>query len=517
MRLKLGIPGFLLIGVLLIEAGALAANHPLRITNIDNVGALNRIYFAYTGLEYQIRVAVEGGLYPYSFELTSAPAGMSIDKQTGEILWSNPTEDGSPYTCTVKVTDSEGNSVTASWAISVSTDPEKFHFVDSINGKSRSEGGTGTINNPWKNIRDFYLGQDDSSYAGDIIYFRTGTYTLWHEPGTNDNERGVGSDRIPFNSNHPVAYLAYPGENPIINLESTGNSGKHFWLLNADNYYFYGLKFQNVWNYALEIANSKYVTVYKCRFDNMGCSATYANQAYVAYFGVESQSYYNVIQDNVMIGGTGSWVTGVKAYGLYHSVIEDNRIQGMTDFGISIKSHSDYNTIRHNVVKNCVKGIGAAGYGHTNNNEYCFNLILDSGEIPLYFNDSGTIASTYIYRNTVNAFPPRFRIIESDDRIFHIYNNVFVNESVESSFYGSDFIKNKCRFLYLPQGSEESIYHNNFDFQNNLLGTASDNIIDSNGDFATAYSEYISVCGWQILGDGNSGSPPGPPTLHEPN
>lgn len=73
-------------------AFASKANFPLEITNIKPAGtgdppipATNRIFRAYPGIEYNIRAAVIGGVYPYYHELSGAPGRMTIDSFTGEI------------------------------------------------------------------------------------------------------------------------------------------------------------------------------------------------------------------------------------------------------------------------------------------------------------------------------------------------------------------------------------------------------------------------------------------------
>ena len=71
---------------------ATAALFPLEITNIKASGtgtpaipSTNRIFRAYPGIEYNIRAAVIGGDYPYTYELSGQPSGMTINSRTGEI------------------------------------------------------------------------------------------------------------------------------------------------------------------------------------------------------------------------------------------------------------------------------------------------------------------------------------------------------------------------------------------------------------------------------------------------
>src|SRR5687767_12569806 len=98
--------------------------YPLEITNIGPVGvngmsANNRIFRAYPGLEYNIRAAVVGGVYPFQYSLSGAPTGMTIDAATGEIRWPTPQSNASNITLTVR--DSAGATRSATWSITVTT------------------------------------------------------------------------------------------------------------------------------------------------------------------------------------------------------------------------------------------------------------------------------------------------------------------------------------------------------------------------------------------------------------
>ena len=74
------------LAIMSLAQPSFAANYPLELTNIGpSLASNNRIYRAYPGLEYNIRAAVIGGDYPYSFTLSNAPAGMTINAQTGPI------------------------------------------------------------------------------------------------------------------------------------------------------------------------------------------------------------------------------------------------------------------------------------------------------------------------------------------------------------------------------------------------------------------------------------------------
>ena len=160
---------FLMAALAVLAGGlpAFAANYPLEITNIKPAGGLNaasRIYRAYPGLEYNIRAAVVGGAYPYSFTLTDAPEGMTVDSR-GVVSWPNPQANDN---ATLVVRDSEGTQVSVTWPITVSA--SGFRFVSATSGNP-APGGAGTVSNPWRTLSDVY----NNAGSTDIVYFRTGT------------------------------------------------------------------------------------------------------------------------------------------------------------------------------------------------------------------------------------------------------------------------------------------------------------------------------------------------------
>lgn len=483
--------------LLLFSSVASASNYALDIININKAGLSSRIHYAYTGIPYSIGVGARGGVYPYIYALTSAPTGMAINTSTGRISWSSPTEAGSPHTVTVSVTDMENKTVSETWSIAVSTDTDKFHFIDSTNGKTVANGGTGTLANPWKEMADFYLSESDSTYANDFIYFRSGTYTLYHVPGSTSNERGAGADRIIFNPSHPSVYLAYPGETVTINQEADGSTGKNIFLNSKGDAWFQGITFNNAWQYSFEITNSANLTILDCNFTHgqtNGISGS--NQSYLAGVDTASHTNYSYIADNVFNNdSSATYLAGIKTYGTYLSVFERNSLAGMSE-GISIKSYSDSNTIRKNTILGGNIGLVIEGYGHTNDNEVCFNYV-HNASLPISLTSAEHIGTTYIYRNTFDNVAPQFKLFKITDGMIYSNNNVIINPSTDSSF-SQNFIKSKHQFQYFTAGSEQTIYENNFVVNNNLTGILTDNIIDTNGSLTTEYLSNVSIYGWEI-------------------
>ncbi|HOF42896.1 MAG TPA: hypothetical protein PLF86_03520, partial [Candidatus Moranbacteria bacterium] len=55
----------ILFSVFSLSNNSSAANYPLEIINVEEVGENNRIRFAYPGIEYNVVIAAEGGAYPF--------------------------------------------------------------------------------------------------------------------------------------------------------------------------------------------------------------------------------------------------------------------------------------------------------------------------------------------------------------------------------------------------------------------------------------------------------------------
>lgn len=125
----------------------------------------HRIFWAHTS-GYQIIARPRGGMRPYTHALTNAPAGMSIDADTGVITWPNPSGTVTP---TYHLTDAHGDTLSEPWTIT--TDNSRFRFF-SPSGNDTT--GDGSEANPWRG----FTRVNSSTNANLICVFRTGEYPL---------------------------------------------------------------------------------------------------------------------------------------------------------------------------------------------------------------------------------------------------------------------------------------------------------------------------------------------------
>ncbi len=205
------------------------------------ISAGHRIFRAYPGLEYNIRAVVIGGSYPYHFTLSKAPYGMTIDAQTGEIRWPKPQP--GQATATITVTDAEGTTQSSAWPIIVA--PESFRFVDAKQG---NDANPGTLDAPWRSLAQVKA----SEAAGATIYFRTGVYRTTDM--TASGSEGDVWHRVEYNGRfHPVQWLAYPGEKPLIDNDYVAgrSQGRFIRLTGAGR--------NPVYLDGLEITNSRHI------------------------------------------------------------------------------------------------------------------------------------------------------------------------------------------------------------------------------------------------------------------
>lgn len=457
------IPIFSIFFYFLLSATALAANFPLEITNIKPSGtgspaipATNRIFRAYPGIEYNIRAAVIGGAYPYTFSIDNAPAGMTIDKVKGEITWLNPQTNAGPITLTV--TDTENTKVNTSWSITVTT--SGFLFVNS----SYSGIETGNFTQPYSSIYNMLY----NTLNGDntrIIYFRGGDYILtdWESPSSNATNL----------TNNPGTWLGYPGE--TVNIDGD----ERFFVTYATLIYFDKLNLSSFIDYGLlSSSDNDYMTVRRCNWSDItGADSVNDNEGFI-FVSNGSPGSYIVIQDNSFSNFTGAQAIG-SLYNGTKTLIENNHIfdggfSGAHGFctPIGIKTSNTYYTIRGNKIILPGNATDFEIYNEltiADHAEFLFNYVAKKSGgndqalrffYPTYF---------YMFRNTFAgdiSFIPGL-----SNGPYYFTNNVLVGSLLNPTYV----IQN-----------------------NNLTGTSGDNIISSEGLLTSRYENYVGSRGWQL-------------------
>lgn len=491
------LPAFVAMLSLLSPSLAAGANYPLELVSPRAAGsspasgnaaisAGHRIFRAYPGLEYNIRAVVVGGAYPYTFSLEGAPEGMVIDEHTGEITWPNPQSSASP---SITVRDSEGTSRSSTWAINVAT--TGFKFVDAATGSSS---GDGSRNNPWRSLSDVR----NNGRPGDIVYFRSGIYTHDGIPRV-----GTGGDweRVELSSGStPLIWLAYPGERPIIDFGFVPGSNPGAMIrLSGENIYLDGFEARNARVIGFQLTSgSRYPVLRRLRMhslntirvnldgSNAGLIMTTSGYSSSNEGGSPSTwSQYTAIQDNEFFNAPADMA--IKTYSLWKALIEDNIFRDMY-YGVELKADMPQFTYRGNIHHRIPgRAIGGNMHSYSTHGEILFNLVNEpSGQFALDINQDSQARRIDVYRNT---FVGRVRVrnTDSNDGPFNFSYNVIVNNDNGT-----------------PSGSH--IVHENVSAPSriaitaNLAGYPADNIVDSNGQLSSGYSQYFGTHGYQLSG-----------------
>lgn len=451
------------------------------IQPIAGLDTKNRFYKAYPGLEFNVRLAVIGGYFPYEFELTTAPAGMSIDGR-GEITWSSPTESGSPHSITAVVTDANGDSTSVSWTLTVTT--SGFRFIDAVNGTSAASGGNGSIGNPWRSMIDFYGGttnadKNTDTYADEFLYWRAGTYQM-------DAHREDSDRRTPFvNDNKPQVWLAYPGETAVIDLANAYISV----YAGGDNLYIDGIEFNvnsNVRGMGIVVVGSAdNVTMRKNTFYGITNGFSGGNNALV-FIGSDSTNGYNwAFQDNTMSGVNEGY--GILGYAAQKVLIENNQYSSISPHPVGPKESTGRWVVRQDEFSSNSGNSISLQYSDTGallsgDIEILYNLVNNGGgkvRINSNFTDNGL--PVYTYRNTF-VCEVEVNNAETTNGPFSFTENVIINETAHPEKIERVAIADASRVIVTD----------------NLTGASAGSIVDGNGELTASYSEFIGTRGHVI-------------------
>jgi len=498
------VSGVFAAALLLLAVPAVAQNHmPLEMLNIKPVGApptgmsqYSRIYRAYPALTYNIRAAVVGGNYPYTFTLSNAPSGMTVNQNTGEINWVNPQANASP---TLTVRDQSGAQVSATWPITVAT--AGFRFIDATNG---NDANAGTLAAPWRTVARAKA----VSSLNDIWYFRSGVYLVQTTFGPLVNPGTSRYNAAFFSNQTSVIWLGYPGETPVIDYGYNGNatSGQFFPSvgLAGSTIYVDGFETRNTQHFFfLTGGESQGPTFRRMKMHGQGYGwiESESNASFLMYEHQAPQSYGAIIQDSELYDGD----LAVKHYDLMKPLIADNVFHDLNN-GIEEKAGITRFTVRGNRMYNIggrTSAYNSAIGGNYNANTYevsgevCFNLVRMtdfSVDEAYYFRRDSPSPGIHTYRNTFVGSVAVVGIGASDGT-FYVSNNVIVN----------NLNYNQYHVVMDGVSSPEKVI-----FSNNLVGFPSDNIVDASGNLTGSYAQYVGTRGYQ-LGTASSSLPPEAP------
>ncbi len=441
---------------------------------------------AHPDFEYVIPIGIQGGAWPFKYELTVFPTGATIGEfyggaDYGVIKWT-PTDSSGVKTFTVKVTDQDLTVTYLTWTTTIAT--TQFTFIQDGWGGTK----TGTIAEPLEDYADFYLGdEDDATYANQIIVFRGGSYLLAGDTSSSDNADMNTGVKTP-------SYIGYPDETPIVDCSQTKifarggtnvndlfvagirwensrqdvNNAHFFWITGTadrvtfDDNYFYNHGVGLVGNdnsaavFASNSGSTKYYYLYKRNVHDAFTMTKTDNAGYVDFYYTQ----YTVVEENIAknsSGGQGFWMK-------------------YTDSFVTIRANEAYDNVTGTQF---TLGYGSADH---HDHEICWNrFYIPTGDssIKLFLAITSTLSqgihyNTSIYRNTfVNGYSwVRFPGIEN----YQTDGNVVVSDSLspwDTAIMDTDYA--------------------------NLTGSESDGITDSTGLLINAYrAAHLGTTGHEV-------------------
>jgi hypothetical protein len=476
----------------------------------------HRVRRAYTGLEFSFRASVIGGAYPYTYELSNAPAGMTVNAR-GVVTWPNPTSTATNVQLIVRDAFLASTSVT--WTVTVGT--SGFKFVDAVSG---SDAAAGTFAAPWQTIQKVY----NSAAPTDIIYFFEGTYTF-AGIATDAADNSFGLEFIDWDDGgeRPKQWLAVPGEaRPIIDFEYTGDGclpwnfglvsgvrepgvgdqpgyscGDSVPALHFNGVtYMQGLKFYRCMSKAFHmfLDDSMFgVCWFDCQFDTIGPGRESANSGFVMFAAASGVncigvSFLDCTFTNIIYGTANC---AMKVYTLTKLLVDGCDFTGFEDHteSIALKAAAVQYTVRANRFNDVTQAIVGnqghyAGDGIDNpTGEVCFNLIQvrdpAAGEAyAMHFNQNAEAGQQWIYRNTMIGGKVLALNVGTPNGPFRLFNNVFVNPNSGTpagSHVTHQGVTDASRIVL---GDD-----NGGDAEDNLAGVAADGITDGAGLLQGSY------------------------------
>jgi hypothetical protein len=369
----------------------------------------------YPGQNYRVPVAVNGGAWPFYYELLSGPAGMTIgtqmtlsggeliaDADYGIINYANAA--AGTYTVTVRVTDQNLIVNTITWQLVVST--TDWIFFDASAGTN----GTGTLASPYNNLSSF------SGLTTKKVLYRASTVDL--------EQKTIGLD------SWPKTHLPYGNESVTMNkaMSSVGAD-------TTGDIWFSGFTFKVP-------PSSITITEYNQFFRLAGTTRT--------VFFENTFDYEN--QDNPNTGGANSsvlmWSNASAAQSstnnAWYCVVMRNTFKNLKDRDTWLGYSMRYAVIERNSMENCTTTFGGHGFYSKTSVDY----LTFRGNYSI-----GTTNTLKLFRMDayVGYFPMDYYDISYNN--YRYYGSDSTGDGIGAISFGSEF---------WPAGTHHYVYRNTF-------------------------------------------------------
>lgn len=403
--------------------------------------------WAHTGFSYQIPIGVQGGAWPFKYEIITGLG--SIGQYYGQPNYGVYTVDntllssGQTYSYTIRVTDQGGASVDISRSFTV--DDTKFIFIqDGYVGTK-----VGTITQPLEDIPDWWgASVSNATYHNKIIVFRSGQYTTTLNPAENS-----GNMRLQA-STKTNQVIAYPNETPVWDMSTCKILDDN---TASNDLYFCGITFKNARNdvnnahYFWIVGTTNRATWWNNKFIDMSYGIVGDDNTGPIFIATTaSTKNYILIKHNTcenVINGTGNG-TYFTLFRTSNVLIEENIARNCTTgTGVNAKGTIAFVTIRANMFYENVTGIQLGlGYGAEagtapHDHEVCWNNARCPGNVIQFSNSNvfaGQTYNTFVFRNTLQGASGTCQYVgienfETDANILNFSSYTNWNESIQTS------------------------------------------------------------------------------------
>ncbi|NLT51201.1 MAG: T9SS type A sorting domain-containing protein [Ignavibacteria bacterium] len=360
---------------------------------------------AYPGIEYNYRLAVKGGEYPYEFTLVDGPSGMTINKNSGEILWkpvSLLTD-----TVVIKISDKSGNSLMHRFDIT--STKTGFYFVDGAKGNNSNNGSEAS---PWKTMAYASATADSASY----VYVKKGTY----------------SETFTMVVNKCGRFFAYPGDSVVVIGAGTGTAS---FSVVGKNRIFQGFVFDGRGlRWIFSVAGSVNNVIWRKNEMRNVFDTTRANPCFIFFWNQESRYTNMVIQNNIFhdlsdpVAYHGASVT---YYAVVNSLYEDNHAYDIDGDGVDEKVGGKRNTFRNNIFNDIrmYQAIRLNSNPSSDSTEICYNLIYNCTQGIQIGSNGSYVANIFVHHNTClnPIILANLVIAGANSNNINIYKNIIGN------------------------------------------------------------------------------------------
>ena len=415
--------------------------------------ASNRVYRAYQGIEYNIHADAHGGVWPYTYSLSNAPAGMTIEVgpcttigptcTAGTISWPNPTSTASNIVVTIR--DKVGTEVSGTWSVTVSTTigTGGFCFIDAASGNDTT--GSGSLAAPYQTLSKAHT----SCGATSILYLRAGTYSVGG--GTASAPEDCRNRYIWTEASQPAIWIGYPGETVTVNFLSTGSADGYCVKMSGQNMWFDNFRMDNVGSIGFQLDDRLEYGIVARRITGLDllAGADSLNSAFFMWAKYSAgYSYFDTVQNstfsNISLGAVAlkvyTNIYGIYETSTYSDQADSTEVQGSSDGMISLKVMARDYDVRGNT---CTATVQVCVGGNMNRSDapsllqtrghIRHNLMLGSdgdtneGSLTLTAGKIITPLTTQVYRNTFVGGRVLFANAVTSDGPYLFYNNVIVN------------------------------------------------------------------------------------------